>query len=138
MCEAWSMNTNPTINGVSATGAPFHEENKMPPTITDATDLTTLDPLLTRFDLERLLQVGERTIRHWVSLGTFPRPIKLGGTHRWRLEDVRSFLAQLREADHAIPAGLDAKKPGERAQDDGCESSVTATPVSTRVDSQGK
>ena len=103
-------------------------------TTSSPTELITPEPLLTRRDLERLLKVGDRTIRRWVANGELPRPVQLGGSHRWRLEDVRTFLAQLTEAERATPQGLEAKKPGERTQDDGCESSVTANPVSTRVD----
>jgi hypothetical protein len=60
--------------------------------------------------------------------------VQLGGSHRWRLEDVRTFLAQLTEAERVTPPGLEAKKAGEGSQVTGSQSTVTTTPVSTRVD----
>jgi excisionase family DNA binding protein len=103
-------------------------------TLPTTNDLIAPQPLLTRRDLERLLKVGDRTIRRWVANGKLPGPVQLGGSHRWRLEDVRSFLAELPEADRAIPAGLDAKRPGERSQAKGSPSAVTTASVSTYVD----
>jgi predicted DNA-binding transcriptional regulator AlpA len=54
-----------------------------------AHDLRALDAYLTAKDLERVLQVTERTLRRWIQDGTFPAPIRIGGVKRWRPEEVR-------------------------------------------------
>ena len=67
----------------------------MPSILTAPTDQCAPEPLLTRRDLEHLLQVGDRTLRRWAASGVLPRPVKLGGVNRWHREDVRHFLAKL-------------------------------------------
>jgi excisionase family DNA binding protein len=57
-----------------------------------AHDLRALETYLTTADLERLLQVTERTLRRWIREGTFPAPLRTGGVRRWRPQDVRRFL----------------------------------------------
>lgn len=61
----------------------------------DRLDPDALPSFLTRSDLERLLQVGERTLRRWVTNEFLPPPVKLNGRNRWRRDDVRQFLARL-------------------------------------------
>jgi len=38
-------------------------------------------------------KITPRTVRRWVALGIFPRPIKIAGTVRFRPEDVEQFVA---------------------------------------------
>jgi predicted DNA-binding transcriptional regulator AlpA len=80
------------------------QEHPMEAMMTDPKELSTLDPLLTRNDLEAILQVGERTIRRLVATGQFPRPIRLGGTLRWRKEEVRAFLERVPAKESAMAA----------------------------------
>ena len=54
-----------------------------------------LQPLFTIVDLERLLQVTGRTISRWCERGEFPRPFKIGGSNRWRPEDVEGVISRL-------------------------------------------
>jgi predicted DNA-binding transcriptional regulator AlpA len=107
------MNTNPTIDDdVSTTRDHVDEENPMPQPLSDTADLGAINPLLTRSDLQRLLRLSDRTIRRLVSSGEFPRPIKLGGTHRWRREDIRAFLDRLAETEIS-PTDADTGTPAE-------------------------
>jgi predicted DNA-binding transcriptional regulator AlpA len=54
-----------------------------------------LEPLLTVFDLERLLRVDKRTVARLVKRGQLPAPLKLGGSNRWRARDIEGALEQL-------------------------------------------
>jgi predicted DNA-binding transcriptional regulator AlpA len=56
---------------------------------------STLEPLLDYKDLEKLLGVRRRTIERWVASGRFPRPMKVGGTDRWRQSTVLAHLDRL-------------------------------------------
>ena len=51
-----------------------------------------LEPLLTVEDLERLLRVDRHTIRRLWKRGQLPAPIKVGGSHRWRVRDLEQFV----------------------------------------------
>jgi predicted DNA-binding transcriptional regulator AlpA len=52
-----------------------------------------LEPLLTVEDLERLLRVDRRTVRRLCQRGQLPRPIKIGGGNRWRVQDIKEVIA---------------------------------------------
>jgi len=54
-----------------------------------------LEPLLTTSDLERLLKVDRRTITRLVKRGELPAPLKLGGSNRWRPEDINAAIDRL-------------------------------------------
>jgi predicted DNA-binding transcriptional regulator AlpA len=54
-----------------------------------------LEPLLTTADLERLLKVDRRTIARLVKRGELPAPLKLGGSNRWRPEDIKAVIDRL-------------------------------------------
>jgi predicted DNA-binding transcriptional regulator AlpA len=56
---------------------------------------TLLEPLLTTPDVERLLQVDRRTITRLVKRGELPAPLKLGGSNRWRPEDINAAIDRL-------------------------------------------
>jgi predicted DNA-binding transcriptional regulator AlpA len=51
-----------------------------------------LEPLLKVGDLERVLRVDRRTVARLVKLGQLPRPIKVGGSNRWRLQDIKEVI----------------------------------------------
>jgi predicted DNA-binding transcriptional regulator AlpA len=64
--------------------------------MTDLTARAPLEPLLTVDDLETLLRVDRRTISRLCKGGQLPRPLKLGGSNRWRPEDIADAIDQLR------------------------------------------
>ena len=41
--------------------------------------------------------LAEQTIRNWVCMGKFPRPMKLGGRSVWDEEDLNSWLFTLKQ-----------------------------------------
>jgi predicted DNA-binding transcriptional regulator AlpA len=53
------------------------------------------EPLLRVEDLERLLRVDARTIRRLWQRGQLPKPMKLGGQNRWRVEDINEAIEGL-------------------------------------------
>jgi predicted DNA-binding transcriptional regulator AlpA len=53
-----------------------------------------LEPLLTVADLERLFQVHRRTIIRMCQGGKLPQPLKIGGSNRWRVDDIEHALAK--------------------------------------------
>jgi predicted DNA-binding transcriptional regulator AlpA len=55
-----------------------------------------LEPLLTVEDLERLLRVDRRTVARLCKRGQLPQPLKLGGSNRWKAEDIAAALERLR------------------------------------------
>jgi predicted DNA-binding transcriptional regulator AlpA len=61
-------------------------------TKTDDAARAQLEPLLTVDDLERLLRVDRRTIARLCKRGQFPAPLKLGGSNRWKAEDVADAI----------------------------------------------
>ena len=50
--------------------------------------------LITAVQLADLLSISERTLYRLKSTGQLPKPISLGGSVRWRLAEVRSWIAQ--------------------------------------------
>lgn len=52
----------------------------------------TLETLLTRGDLEQVLQVSSRTIGRLIQSGQLPQPLKVGCRWRWRAGDISKFL----------------------------------------------
>jgi len=57
-----------------------------------------LQPLLTVEDLEQLLRVHRRTIARMCKRGELPRPLKIGGGNRWRVEAIEEALDRLSDA----------------------------------------
>jgi len=55
-------------------------------------------PLLTSNDLQRLLRVGDRTLRRWVDAGRLPAPVRLGRARRWQADVIRDWLSLLAPA----------------------------------------
>jgi predicted DNA-binding transcriptional regulator AlpA len=65
---------------------------------TNVTDSArTLEPLLTVEDLERLLPVDRRTVRRLWKRNQLPQPLKLGGSNRWKAEDIAAALDKLQQ-----------------------------------------
>lgn len=53
------------------------------------------DPLLIpAAEVARLLQVSTRTLWRQLSAGRVPRPVRFGGTVRWRIDEVRKWIAE--------------------------------------------
>jgi predicted DNA-binding transcriptional regulator AlpA len=53
-----------------------------------------LNPLLiTAADLARLLQVSTRTLWRLLSKGELPEPVRFAGTVRWRLQEIKNWIA---------------------------------------------
>ena len=63
---------------------------------TDAAVRAPLEPLLTIEDLERLLRVNRRTVARLCQRGRLPKPLKLGGSNRWRAEEIADAIEALR------------------------------------------
>ena len=40
----------------------------------------------------RLLGVNKRTVWSWHSSGRIPQPVRIGGTTRWRAEEIRQWV----------------------------------------------
>jgi prophage regulatory protein len=57
-------------------------------------DVQQESPLLIRADeFARMLQVSPRTLWRLRSGGEIPEPVRFGGTVRWRLDEVRKWIA---------------------------------------------
>ena len=53
------------------------------------------EPLLvSAAEFARLLQVSTRTLWRQLSAGQIPKPVRFGGTVRWRLEEIRKWIAE--------------------------------------------
>jgi predicted DNA-binding transcriptional regulator AlpA len=54
-----------------------------------------LVPLLTIADLERILRVDRRTIFRLCGAGKLPRPVRIGGSRRWKPQDILRLIGEL-------------------------------------------
>ena len=53
------------------------------------------EPLLvSAADVARLLQVSTRTLWRQLSAGQIPKPVRFGGTVRWRIDEIRKWIAE--------------------------------------------
>ncbi len=50
--------------------------------------------LIAAADVARLLDVSTRTLWRQLSAGQIPKPVRFGGTVRWRLEEVRQWISE--------------------------------------------
>ncbi len=50
--------------------------------------------LITANEFAELLSVSERTLYRLKSIGQLPAPIVLGGSVRWRLSEIRDWVAK--------------------------------------------
>ena len=61
----------------------------------DLQSISTSEPLLvTAVELAQLLHISTRTLWRLRSAGQLPQPVRFGGTVRWRLEEVRKWIAE--------------------------------------------
>jgi prophage regulatory protein len=56
-------------------------------------DSATEPLLIPAAEFARLLQVSTRTLWRQLSAGQIPRPVRFGGTVRWRLEEIREWIS---------------------------------------------
>jgi predicted DNA-binding transcriptional regulator AlpA len=54
-----------------------------------------MEPLMTINDVAKLLKVVPRTIARLWERGQLPRPLKLGGSNRWRPQDIAAAIDRL-------------------------------------------
>jgi len=55
--------------------------------------VSAVEPLLlSARDLASLLRLGLRTIRSMDAAGKLPAPVRVGGSVRWRLDELRAWL----------------------------------------------
>jgi predicted DNA-binding transcriptional regulator AlpA len=48
--------------------------------------------LISAAEMGRLLGVNKSTVWSWHSSGRIPQPVKIGGTTRWRTEEIRQWI----------------------------------------------
>jgi predicted DNA-binding transcriptional regulator AlpA len=72
------------------------KENIMTMKVVDPAVRAPLEPLLTIEDLERLLRVNRRTVARLCQRGQLPKPLKLGGSNRWKGEEIGDTIDALR------------------------------------------
>ncbi len=60
---------------------------------------THMEPLLTVKDLESLFRVNRRTITRLCHMGQLPRPLKIGGSNRWKVKDIEHALMVLEDRE---------------------------------------
>jgi len=58
-----------------------------------STDFSEGPLLITAAELAALLQVSTRTLWRLNSARKLPQPVRLGGVVRWRLDEVRNWIA---------------------------------------------
>ena len=61
--------------------------------MTGKSERVRVEQLLNEYDLACVYQVSVGTVRKWRYKGLGPRYIKLGGSVRYRPEDVRAYLS---------------------------------------------
>ena len=53
------------------------------------------DPLLVpAVELARIMQISTRTLWRMRSAGQLPDPVRLGGTVRWRVDEIKNWIAE--------------------------------------------
>jgi predicted DNA-binding transcriptional regulator AlpA len=50
--------------------------------------------LISAAEVARLLQVSTRTVWRQLSADQIPQPVRFGGTVRWRIEEIRKWIAE--------------------------------------------
>ena len=59
-----------------------------------ATDISSGTPaMITAVDFATMLKVSVRTLWRLRSAGQVPEPVRLGGAVRWRLDEVKKWIA---------------------------------------------
>ncbi|MEX0701307.1 MAG: helix-turn-helix domain-containing protein [Planctomycetales bacterium] len=54
--------------------------------------LTVEAALITAKQFARMLSATTRTLRRWLDAGKLPRPVRIGRSLRWRLDEVREWI----------------------------------------------
>ena len=55
-----------------------------------------------------MLDLGERTVRDYVSSGFLPQPVMIGNVKRWHWEDVELYLDNSEhQSEGALPQGIE-------------------------------
>jgi excisionase family DNA binding protein len=49
--------------------------------------------LIAAAEVAKLLQISKRTLARLQSKGAIPPPVRLGGSVRWRLEEIQKWIA---------------------------------------------
>ena len=70
----------------------------------DLTEVTLLD----RREVIRRLKISDWTLARLIRTGAFPRPIRIGGSDRWRASQISSWLDDLARRPH-LPRPLRGK-----------------------------
>jgi predicted DNA-binding transcriptional regulator AlpA len=71
--------------------------------VPDVVARAPLEPLLTVTDLERILRVDKRTIARLCKRGQLPRPLKIGGSNRWKAEALTAALEGIESGQKREP-----------------------------------
>lgn len=66
-----------------------------------AHEMTTPDTLLRRQDVERRIGFSTSWLYAAMTAGTFPRPVHIGASVRWRSADVDAWIEQHSQRDAA-------------------------------------
>ncbi|MCA0943378.1 helix-turn-helix domain-containing protein [Salipiger pacificus] len=62
------------------------------PASTHAASDGLVDPLFSDRDAANLLGCGRSTLWRWAAEGVIPRPLKIGGSSRWKLSDLQAVI----------------------------------------------
>jgi excisionase family DNA binding protein len=75
-------------------GAPRLTELPIGPSTTGSERRLVAEPLLaTAQEVAKLLKVSMRTLWRLRSAGKLPSPVRIGATVRWRLDDIKTWIA---------------------------------------------
>lgn len=53
-----------------------------------------IDRLLSDHEVAEMLSCARSTLWRWAAEGVVPKPIKIGGTSRWRMSDIEAVIAK--------------------------------------------
>lgn len=73
-----------------------HDPNSLQTTVDDPVDdrVQAIPLLISAAQLAQLLNISTRTLWRLHSTGQVPEPLKLGGSTRWRLNEVQLWISQ--------------------------------------------
>ena len=70
----------------------------------------TNEKLMTVAEVAADLKLGSSTIWRMVSEGSFPAPIKIGGSTRWNREELERYIARLTQEQRSEGESQNEKK----------------------------
>jgi len=79
---------------MSSAHAPTDKEREVPPTAPIIPPAPVGVELVNARELARVLAVSERTLYRLKSTGELPPPVVLGGSVRWRLDEIRQWISK--------------------------------------------